>query len=77
MYLTDTKAKNLYSACKFNIEDVFVFGSEGRGIRDLVKKTCDDIVSLPFKPNTKYKIDSLNVSNAASITLYEYYTKYY
>jgi len=56
---------------------VFIFGSEGKGIRDLVKKACDDIISLPFKPNTKYKIDSLNVSNAASIALYEYYTKYY
>ncbi len=60
-----------------SLKTVFVLGSENSGIRDLIKKECDDIISLPFKPNNKYKIDSLNVSNAASIAMYEYFTKYF
>jgi len=55
---------------------VFVLGSEGRGLRNLIKKECDDVIALPFKPNDNYKIDSLNVSNAASIALYEFFKKF-
>ena len=50
-----------------------MFGSEGKGIRDLVKKECDQIVKLKMLQNSHFKIDSLNVSNAASIALYEYF----
>jgi len=42
-------------------------GSEGSGISRLVEKNCDIIVSIP----TFGKIDSLNVSVAAGIFLYE------
>lgn len=52
---------------------VLVFGSEGRGLRNLTKKECDLLVSIPMSTNTKYQIDSLNVSNACSIALYEHY----
>ncbi|HPQ43037.1 MAG TPA: 23S rRNA (guanosine(2251)-2'-O)-methyltransferase RlmB [Syntrophales bacterium] len=44
-----------------------VMGSEGRGIRSLVKKKCDLLISIPMT-NT---IDSLNVSVAGGIILYE------
>ena len=50
-----------------------VFGSEGKGIRDLVKKECDEIIQLKMQKNVHYQIDSLNVSNAASIALYEFF----
>ena len=52
---------------------ILVFGSEGKGMRDLVKKECDEIIKLKMKKNTDYMIDSLNVSNAASIALYEFF----
>jgi 23S rRNA (guanosine2251-2'-O)-methyltransferase len=52
---------------------VLVFGSEGKGLRNLTKKECDDLISIPTKPNREYNIDSLNVSNACSIALYEHY----
>jgi 23S rRNA (guanosine2251-2'-O)-methyltransferase len=44
-----------------------IMGSEGKGIRPLVKKKCDFLVSVPMRG----KIDSLNVSVAAGIILYE------
>lgn len=44
-----------------------VVGSEGSGIRRLVKDKCDFIVNIPMKG----KIESLNASVAASILMYE------
>lgn len=44
-----------------------VLGSEGRGLRLLVRKKCDKILSIPLLG----KITSLNVSAAASVFLYE------
>ena len=58
---------------KFSSKTVLVFGSEGSGMRDLVKKECDILLSLKSEPKLEYKIDSLNVSNASSIALYEFY----
>jgi len=52
---------------------VFVFGSEGKGLRHLTKKECDTLVTIPMKPNKEYNVESLNVSNACSIALYEHY----
>jgi 23S rRNA (guanosine2251-2'-O)-methyltransferase len=44
-----------------------VFGAEGRGIRPLVRKTCDDAISIPLDG----MVESLNVSVAAAVLLYE------
>jgi 23S rRNA (guanosine2251-2'-O)-methyltransferase len=44
-----------------------VFGSEGRGIRPGVRRACDDAFSIPLHG----QVESLNVSVAAGIALYE------
>jgi 23S rRNA (guanosine2251-2'-O)-methyltransferase len=44
-----------------------VFGAEGKGIRPLVRRTCDDAVSIPLAGH----VESLNVSVAAALLLYE------
>jgi len=44
-----------------------VFGAEGKGLRPLVSKTCDDVVSIPMQG----AVESLNVSVAAAVLLYE------
>ncbi|MBI4641786.1 MAG: 23S rRNA (guanosine(2251)-2'-O)-methyltransferase RlmB [Candidatus Tectomicrobia bacterium] len=44
-----------------------VLGGEGKGIRPLVKKTCDEIISIPMRG----KLSSLNVAVACGILLYE------
>lgn len=44
-----------------------VFGAEGKGVRPLVRKTCDGAVAIPLQPG----VESLNVSVAAAVLLYE------
>ncbi len=51
----------------FNVGLVLVIGGEGKGIRPLVRKTCDYLVSIPHKK----LFDSLNAAVAGAIVLYE------
>jgi 23S rRNA (guanosine2251-2'-O)-methyltransferase len=44
-----------------------VFGAEGKGVRPLVRRACDAVVSIPLAGN----VESLNVSVAAALLLYE------
>ncbi|HZT45005.1 MAG TPA: 23S rRNA (guanosine(2251)-2'-O)-methyltransferase RlmB [Gaiellaceae bacterium] len=44
-----------------------VFGAEGRGLRPLVRRSCDGVVSIPLEG----QVESLNVSVAAAVLLYE------
>ncbi len=44
-----------------------VFGAEGKGLRELTKKTCDHLACLPMSG----EITSLNVSAATAAFLYE------
>lgn len=44
-----------------------VFGAEGKGVRPLVRRTCDGEVSIPLAGG----VESLNVSVAAAVLLYE------
>ena len=44
-----------------------VFGAEGKGVRPLVRRACDATVSIPLAG----KVESLNVSVAAALLLYE------
>jgi 23S rRNA (guanosine2251-2'-O)-methyltransferase len=44
-----------------------VFGAEGKGLRPLVRRTCDLFVAIPQLG----RVESLNVSVAAAVLLYE------
>lgn len=54
---------------KNNKKFIFIFGSEKKGVRQVIRKECDEIIKIKMSS----EIDSLNVSNAASIAMAMYY----
>ncbi len=52
---------------KFSSKTAVVLGSEGSGIRKLVKENCDHLIKIPISK----KVESLNISVAAGIIMYE------
>ena len=44
-----------------------VLGAEGKGVRPLVRRTCDGVIAIPLAG----RVGSLNVSVAAALLLYE------
>ncbi|MBI3753814.1 MAG: 23S rRNA (guanosine(2251)-2'-O)-methyltransferase RlmB, partial [Deltaproteobacteria bacterium] len=59
--------EDIYSFDMNNIDMAVVIGSEGKGIRRLVKERCDVCLSIPMKGG----ISSLNASVAGGIALFE------
>jgi 23S rRNA (guanosine2251-2'-O)-methyltransferase len=51
----------------FNGNTVIVIGGEGEGIRPLVRKRCDHLISIPIRGG----VSSLNASVAAGVILFE------
>ena len=55
-----------YKSISYSDKRCLVIGSEGKGISNIVRKNCDEIISLPMKGH----INSLNASVAAGILIY-------
>lgn len=51
----------------YNLPLGLVLGSEGKGLRLLIRKKCDKILSIPLLG----QVNSLNVASAASVFFYE------
>jgi 23S rRNA (guanosine2251-2'-O)-methyltransferase len=58
---------NLWHEFDYTLPVGLVFGSEGKGIRPLVREKCDKLLSIPLLGN----MASLNVGAAAAIFIYE------
>lgn len=63
----DGYAKDTIDKINKSGKTAIVMGSEGKGMRRLVEENCDSSVKLPISP----RVESLNVSTAAAIALYE------
>jgi len=51
---------------------VIVMGAEGPGLRERVRKTCDQLAKIPMMSEAVVgQAESLNVATAAAIALYE------
>ncbi len=65
IYGLDGYAKESIEEQKWTTHNAFVFGSEGEGLRRLVKENCDHLIKIQINKD----MESLNVSNAVSVTL--------
>lgn len=65
VYAADMNGKD-YGNISYASKSVLVIGAEGNGISNIVKKTCDEIISIPMYG----EINSLNASVSAGILIY-------
>jgi 23S rRNA (guanosine2251-2'-O)-methyltransferase len=63
---SDDAPRNLYQI-DLKGPVALVLGAEGDGMRQLTRKTCDELVSIPMRG----AVESLNVSVASGVCLYE------
>jgi tRNA (cytidine/uridine-2'-O-)-methyltransferase len=69
LYAISTKGKQCYTDCNFNTGDSFIFGPETRGLPKEIRDEfdADKILRIPMLEDSR----SLNLSNSASIIVYE------
>ncbi len=69
MFALSSKASTGFAGCRFNADDVFVFGPETRGIpADLLDNLPNEQrIRLPMLPKNR----SLNLSNSVAVVVYE------
>lgn len=66
----DDIAKPIFKA-DFSGKVALIMGSEGEGMRQLTIKNCDELVYIPMSGNQFGNLQSLNVSVATGMALYE------
>ena len=64
---TDGNSKQYYDEYNFDGKNALVMGSEGKGMRRLIRENCDSLIKIPLHNG----VESLNVSVAASIVFFQ------
>jgi 23S rRNA (guanosine2251-2'-O)-methyltransferase len=67
IYGLDERGAEDYDAIDYHAPTALVFGGEGKGLHEQVRKHCDVLVRIPMEG----RIPSLNVSVAAGIVLFQ------
>jgi len=67
IYGLDGEAKQTIGEMKFDAKTALILGAEGKGLRRLTAEHCDFLVKIPMSG----QMESLNVSNAAAVAMYE------
>ena len=67
IYGAAADAERRYTDVEWTGRAVLVLGSEGKGLRQRVASTCDELISIP----TAGQVGSLNASVAAAVILFE------
>ncbi len=67
IYGASGEARDLIYQIDFKVDLAIVIGAEGKGIRPLIKKRCDQLFSIPMKA----PLPSFNASVAGGMILYE------
>jgi 23S rRNA (guanosine2251-2'-O)-methyltransferase len=68
IYGLDERGTEDYARVEYGTPTALVFGGEGHGLHEQVRKHCDLLVRIPMAG----KISSLNVSVAAGVVLFEW-----
>lgn len=67
-YFFSSKANKYYTECKYNPDDLLIFGSETEGLQQkYLERWPQNFCTLPMIPNSR----CLNLSNSVSIAVYE------
>ncbi len=67
IYGAESSGDTYYFNTDYAERTLLILGGEGKGISQIVKKNCDVLIKIPILGN----INSLNVSSAASISIFE------
>ncbi len=67
-YAAEADGAESYTKVKYNTNTLFVMGGENQGVSKLTRQKCD----MAVKINMKGEFNSLNVSNAAGILMFEF-----
>ena len=68
VYGAEADGEVSYTKANYNSNTLFVLGGENQGVSKLTREKCDVMVKI----NMKGEFNSLNVSNAASILMFEF-----
>ena len=63
----DAAGSESYDDVDYTVPTALVVGAEGKGLRRLVRETCDRVVAIPLSGS----VASLNVAASASVALFE------